>query len=99
MIARHWRGLAKAARADDYVAHLRAQTLPRLRELPGFAGAEILRRETARGTEFVVITRWESLEAIAAFAGSDTDSAVVPALAQAMMVEHDDRARHYTVID
>ena len=99
MIARHWRGLAKAARADDYVAHLRAQTLPRLLEMPGFAGAEILRRDTMRGTEFVVITRWQSLEAIVAFAGCDAESAVVPAHAQAMMVEYDDRARHYTVID
>jgi len=60
-------------------------------------GASILRREVAEGTEFQVVTVWESLDAIRAFAGPDTEVAVVPAVAQAMMVKFDRRATHYEV--
>jgi heme-degrading monooxygenase HmoA len=45
--------------------------------------------------EFVVLTLWESLEAIVAFAGRDAEVAVVPEEARRMMLEHDARARHY----
>jgi len=60
MICRLWRGLTRPEEADHYVEHLRQQTLPRLRELPGFVDVSILRRQLDRGAEFVVITRWGS---------------------------------------
>jgi len=44
------------------------------------------------------VTVWESLEAIRSFAGEDSEAAVVPLVAQAMMVEFDARARHYEVV-
>jgi len=95
MIERHWTGLAKAAFADAYVHHLRTETFPALDGIAGFAGASILQREVARGVEFLVITRWESLQAIHAFAGADAEMAVVPTKVQAMMLEFEARARHY----
>ena len=98
MISRQWRGLAKSAHADAYVAHLREETFPSLHQLPGFAGASILRRTLADGVEFLVVTRWSSLEAIRAFAGADVERAVVPPEVQAMMVEYDERARHYEIV-
>jgi heme-degrading monooxygenase HmoA len=48
--------------------------------------------------EFVIVTRWDSLAAIAAFAGGDAEAAVVPAAVAALMLEYDARARHYEVI-
>ena len=98
MISRHWRGLAKAAHAQDYVEHLTTDTFPKLRELPGFVDASILRREVGHGVEFLVVTRWESLETIRRFAGNDVESAVVPQNVQRMMIEYDRRARHYEEI-
>jgi heme-degrading monooxygenase HmoA len=95
VIVRHWRGLAKAHRADEYESHLRAETLPALRLLAGFLGAEVLRRGADDGVEFLVITRWASIDAIAQFAGDDAEAAVVPAKVHAMMVEFDARAKHY----
>jgi heme-degrading monooxygenase HmoA len=59
--------------------------------------ATILRREVAEGTQFQVVTEWESLEAIRAFSGNDAEGAVVPQAAQAMMVEFDRRAVHYEI--
>ena len=98
MISRHWKGVAKAGRADAYVQHLKADTFPRLAAVPGFIRASILRREVEGGTEFQIVTVWESLDAIKSFAGEDTEVAVVPLVAQAMMVEFESRALHYEVV-
>jgi heme-degrading monooxygenase HmoA len=99
MIARHWRGLVKRERADAYVEHLQSQTLPQLVQFAGFHDAKVLRRELPQGVEFLVVTIWESLDSIRAFAGTDVETAVVPPAARDMMIEYDRRARHYDVVD
>jgi heme-degrading monooxygenase HmoA len=98
MISRHWTGICKRDRADAYIHHLKSETLPLLTTIEGFVGASILKRHVEGGTEFEVVTVWESLEAIRSFAGEDIEAAVVPHVAQAMMVEFDARARHYEVV-
>ena len=98
MIARHWRGLAKADRAEAYVAHLREETFPAIRALPGFKSASILRRDVAEGVEFLIVTTWDSLDAIRPFAGADVEAAVVPDKAQAMMLDYDRFVRHFEVV-
>jgi heme-degrading monooxygenase HmoA len=85
--------------ADAYVHHLKTETLPQLSAIPGFVSATILRRPVEDGVEFQVVTLWESLDAIAAFAGADVETAVVPADAQAMMTRFDRRVTHYEVVD
>ena len=98
MISRHWKGVVKHGREDDYLAHLRRETLPSLARLDGFVAASILRRDVADGAEFEVITVWRSAAAVAAFAGGDVTKAVVPPAAQALMVRYDDRAVHYDIV-
>ena len=97
MISRHWRGLCKREEADRYVEHLTRETFPQLAALPGFVRATILRRELAAGTEFQVVTVWQSLAAIEAFAGQSVEVAVVPASVQAMMLSHDHSVAHYEI--
>jgi antibiotic biosynthesis monooxygenase (ABM) superfamily enzyme len=99
MIARHWGGVAKAECAADYIEHLNADTFPAIRKLPGFVNASILRRSTADGVEFLIVTHWASLESIRAFAGDDIEAAVVPQIVQGMMVDYDRVVRHFEVID
>jgi heme-degrading monooxygenase HmoA len=99
MISRQWRGLAHATQAQNYVKHLRVETFPALRKLPGFVSAAILSRRLGNGVEFLVVTQWDSLGAIARFAGADPEAAVVPAPAAAMMIEYDRRVRHFEVIE
>ena len=99
MIARHWRGLVKSDRATDYEEHLRNETLPALEKIRGFLGADILKRNVGNGMEFVVITRWKSIESIQQFAGPDAEVAVVPSKARAMMIDYDGCARHYDVAE
>lgn len=98
MISRHWRGIAKPGRAADYIDHLRSETLPTLNRIPGFVSGTILHRAAPEGTEFLIVTVWESLEPIRAFVGDNhLDAAVVPEPVRAMMVSYDSHVVHYEV--
>jgi len=97
-IVRTWAGVTTTVNAEAYLEHLRAETLPHLRDLDGFVGAEVLRRDLDHGeVRFVVQTRWQSMQAIRAFAGDTLDVAVVPPAAQAVLRRYDDGVEHYTV--
>jgi hypothetical protein len=74
--------------------------LPQLRELPGFAGAYLLRRDLGGdGTaELTAHTFWESPEAIRAFAGDDITVSVVEPEARAMLLDFDRTAAHRSVV-
>ncbi len=97
MIARHWTGLAKKERADDYIAHLQNDTFKQLLNIDGFLKASILRRETEEGVEFLIITEWETFDAIKQFAGTNYETAVVPEIAQRMMIRYDEKVKHYEI--
>src|SRR5688572_18922330 len=99
MISRQWRGVARPQEAQNYVEHLRRDTFPALKEIPGFVDASILRRTVPSGVEFLIVTRWTSLAAIAKFAGPDPERAVVPREVVAMMVEYDQRAKHFEQLE
>jgi heme-degrading monooxygenase HmoA len=99
VISRQWRGLARRDQAQNYIRHLRSETFPALQRIPGFVDASILSRQILGGIEFLVVTRWQSLEAIARFAGSDPEVAVVPDSVAKMMIEFDERARHFEVAE
>ena len=99
MIARHWRALARSNEAQNYVEHLRRDTFPALEQIAGFVDASILRRTVPIGVEFVIVTRWASLEASETFAGSDPERAVVPPNVVAMMIEYDQRVKHFDVLN
>ena len=99
MISRHWKGVAKFGEADKYIHHLKTDTFPKLLEIDGFISASILTRSVEQGTEFLIVTVWESIEAIKAFAGEKADVAVVPEVVQAMMIEYDRKVRHYEVAE
>lgn len=99
MIARFWSATTSAAQAPAYAEHLRAHVIPALRSLEGYVGADLLQREAAGGAvEILVITRWQSLDAIRAFAGDDLEHAVVADEAAAVLTTFERRARHYEVV-
>jgi heme-degrading monooxygenase HmoA len=99
MISRHWRGVAKPEEADHYIHHLRNDTFPKLAKVDGFNKASILRRSTAEGTEFLIVTTWQSIEAIRQFAGESVHIAVVPPEVQTMMVKYDREVAHYEIVE
>ena len=76
MIARMWRGVISAEQAEEYVAYLMETGLKDYRAVPGNRGVQILRRTSEGKAEFLLISLWESYEAIRAFAGEDLERAV-----------------------
>jgi len=99
VISRHWKGVAKPGQADNYIRHLRTDTFPKLSGIDGFVRASILTRPVDEGTEFLIVTEWESIDSIKAFAGEQADVAVVPPVVQAMMIDYDRTVRHYEVAE
>jgi heme-degrading monooxygenase HmoA len=98
MIARMWNGSTRQADADQYITHLRRHVIPQLASIDGYRGIQVLRRHQEDTTEFVVMTLWESMEAIRGFTGPDTDAAVVAPEAQALLSKYDRRVAHYEVV-
>ena len=97
-IGRLWHGRTTLANADPYQEHLRRETLPGLRAIDGFQGAYILRRDGNGVVEFLVLTLRASEDAIRAFAGRDAELAVIPAAAEQLLEQWDERATHYEVV-
>ena len=98
MISRLWKGITKPGLAAHYFEHLKTRTVPELTATPGFMSVSILKRDVAEGTEFLVVTRWASLESIRTFAGEDIEAAVVPEEAARLMAAYDRRVVHYDVV-
>jgi heme-degrading monooxygenase HmoA len=99
MISRQWRGIAKPERAGNYIEHLKRDTFPRLSTLDGFVKASILTRPANKGTEFLIITHWRSMEAIQQFTGKSANVAVVTEAVQEMMIEYEKEVVHYNVVE
>lgn len=99
MIIREWRGRATRSKAGEYPTHFRTRVVPELRDVPGFLGATLSKREDGERVEFIVLTRWRSLEAVRAFAGADIGRAVVEPGAVAALSDCDHTVRHYEVLE
>src|SRR5688572_24452177 len=100
MIARLWRGVAStAANADAYQRHVTMRVFPSLAEIQGHRGARVLRREQGGRVEFLVMTLWDSMDAVRRFAGDNPEAAVVEPEARAVLSDYDNFIRHYEVYE
>lgn len=77
--------------------------VPLVREVPAEVlkrrQSRILRRDVAEGAEFRIVTVWDSLDVVRAFAGDDVEAAVVPDVVRTMMVRFDPRVAHYAPVE
>jgi heme-degrading monooxygenase HmoA len=67
--------------------------------MPGFLGAHLSQRQINDKIEYLVLTRWASMEAVRGFAGDDMAKAVVEPGAVAALADFDDSVQHYEVIE
>ena len=98
MIVRAWTAEASAENVEAYIRHFHAAVLPELADIPGHAGAYLLRRNAGTQVELVVLTLWESMDAIERFAGTSSDKAVIAPVARAMLQRFDSTVRHFDVV-
>lgn len=84
MISRIWHGWTTPANADAYEALLKTEIFQGIerRQIAGYRGINLLRRNLGDEVEFVTIMWFDSIEAVRAFAGKDYEVAVVPPAAE-----------------
>jgi heme-degrading monooxygenase HmoA len=97
VIARIWRGMVRAEDADAYAAYMEETGVPGYSRTPGNRGVYMLRREVAGGCEFVMVSFWDSLDAVRAFAGDDYETAVFYPEDDRFLIERDERSSHFEV--
>ena len=66
-----------------------------MRQIDGFVDADVLRRREGDEVAFVTLTRFDSLDAIRAFAGDDYEVPVLEPEALALLTRYDERATHF----
>jgi heme-degrading monooxygenase HmoA len=98
MIARTWHGVVQGARADAYADYLQRTGVPDLQATPGNRGVYVLRRAEGDDAHFLLISLWDSLESIRAFAGDDIERARYYPEDHEFLVELEPRVTHYEVI-
>jgi heme-degrading monooxygenase HmoA len=97
MIARTWAGATRAADADAYLDYLHATGLSAYRATPGNRGVLALRRVEGDRAEFLLLSLWDSEDAIRRFAGDDIGRAVFYAEDERFLVARDEQVNHYEV--
>lgn len=97
MIARIWHGWAEPAGADAYERYFRETLTPELQRVPGFEGAQLLRRDVAGEVELSTVTWFDSPDAVRRFAGDDWQRAVVTEHARSLLTRYDGTVQHFEV--
>ena len=99
MISRIWHGWTTLANADAYETLLKSEIFVGIqnRQIAGYRGIQLLRRDLGDEVEFVTIMWFDGIEPIRAFAGQDHEVAVVRPKARALLSRFDNRSKHYEV--
>lgn len=77
---------------------LQRSVVPELRQIDGFQGVHLLRRSSPEDVEIVVLTIWESMEAIRKFAGENPEVAVVAPAARPLFRKYDMEVQHFEIV-
>jgi heme-degrading monooxygenase HmoA len=98
MIARTWQGATRAEDADAYLEYLHQTGFPEYQRTEGNRGVLALRRIVHDRAEFLLVTLWESEEAIRRFAGDRPENAVFYPEDERFLIERGERVSHYEVV-
>jgi heme-degrading monooxygenase HmoA len=99
MIARVWRGTTRAEDAEAYASYMGGTGGEALAAMLGNQGVYMLRRIQGVTAEFVMISLWESEEAIRGFAGDDIDVAVLFPDDDRYLIDRELAVSHYEVVE
>jgi heme-degrading monooxygenase HmoA len=98
MIARIWHGKTQASKADEYHKFLQATGIPDYQKTEGNQGITVLRRISGDEAHFLLITLWDSKEAIQRFAGQDIERAHYYPDDKDFLLEFEPFVDHYEVL-
>jgi heme-degrading monooxygenase HmoA len=95
VIARIWFGRTRPEHFDEYAAYVEETGLRGLSATAGNQGAYLFRRLVDDEAEFLVLSLWESLDAIRAFAGDEIDTARYYPDDKRFLLAFEPKVQHY----
>ncbi len=100
MILRYWRGWTTVENADAYEKVVSEEVLPGIaaRDLDGYLGTYLARRELGTEVEFATIMKFDSMESVRAFVGDDYETSYVPPRAREVLSRFDEHSAHYETL-
>jgi heme-degrading monooxygenase HmoA len=98
MIARIWRGTTAADRAEEYLQYIRDTGVSDYRNTPGNHGVQILMRTHDDRTDFTILSYWDSMDAIKAFAGDDPEVSRYYPEDDEYLIEKHPKVEHHEVV-
>ena len=99
MIARTWHGAVPAEKADAYHQYLLRTGVPDYSRTPGNLGVYVMRRLEGSTAHFLLLTLWESEDAIRRFAGDEPEVARYYPEDREFLLELEPRVTHYDVLE
>ena len=99
MIARIWHGATRVSKGDEYLRLMREVAIPDYHSVPGNRGAYVLRRIDGGRMHFLMLTFWESLEAVRTFAGDDVEKAKYYDFDVDFLLELEPSSTHYETFE
>ena len=98
MIARTWHGVTDASKANEYLDYLKKTGVPEYQATEGNRGVYVMRKIDGDQAHFLLLTLWESEEAIKSFAGSDMERAKYYPEDEKFLLELEPTVTHYDVL-
>jgi heme-degrading monooxygenase HmoA len=98
MIARIWHGIASIDKADEFSEYINETGVRDIKAATGNRSVYVLRRLDGTQAHFMMISLWDSREAIAKFAGPDIDKARYHPRDEEFLLELEPTVKHYQVL-
>jgi len=98
-IKRIWHGWTTPENAETYQRLLHDTVFPGIeaKNIPGYSGIELLRRNAGHEVEFITVMTFDSIQNVIDFQGADYERAYVPDAAQKVLKRWDQISAHYDV--
>ncbi|OLQ86677.1 antibiotic biosynthesis monooxygenase [Vibrio ponticus] len=97
MIAREWKATCPKQYAEGFIAYLYETGIKDTSSTAGFVGAQILNRDLGDEVEITLLSYWQDLECIKAFAGEDIGVAKLYPEDDKYHLNPDRHVNHYEV--
>jgi heme-degrading monooxygenase HmoA len=98
MIARTWHGVTQVSKADEYLDYLKRTGVAEYKKTEGNRGVYVLQRVDGDQAHFLLLTLWESEDAIKRFAGSEIEKAKYYPEDEKFLLELEPNVTHYEVL-